>query len=165
MGKTTRGAFDYLRKLLGVPGRKPRPPRAPRQAALPTALHPEKQRRVEELRRELKKREGAPRRVPRPPAKPKPPRPRYRRMTDNERALARALSRVTFGLATAAERFANEIGGEARSMYPLITNRQANFLRNLVHRYRRQISPSALPPEERHLLVDPKPKRRELEAV
>lgn len=154
-GKLSRGRFDYLRKLLGVRGRKPRPPRRPAQKALVPPIPAEKQRRVEELRRELAKRGHI---APKRPAQPRQ-RPRFRAMTDNERALAVALGGVKFPVGSTA-RFARELRGEARSMYPLITNRQANYLRTLVHRYRRQINPSSLPRDERHLLLDPKKKRR-----
>lgn len=163
--KLSRGEFDHLRKLLGVRGRKPRPPRPPQTAGAvaggvacepPRPVPSEKQRRVDELRREIQKRADAQKGKPRPVKRTSP---RFRAMTDNERALAAALSRVTFAVASYAKRFARDIGSEARSEFPLISNGQANYLRNLVHRYRRQINPSSLPPEERHLLVDAKKKR------
>jgi hypothetical protein len=68
-------------------------------------------------------------------------RTRYRPMTPDEISMARAVSptRVTYVPATGTKRFAHCIAMEAEEPQPQITERQAQYLRDLVLRFRRQL--------------------------
>ncbi|MEX2155097.1 MAG: hypothetical protein WD825_17260 [Gemmatimonadaceae bacterium] len=65
--------------------------------------------------------------------------PQFRPMTEDERRMARALAGVTMIPGIPSKRFAGDIASEAASASAQISERQANALRSLVHRYRRQI--------------------------
>lgn len=61
-------------------------------------------------------------------------------MTDDERTLARALSRCTFVPATATKRFARDMGDRAAmDESPELTPKQKKYLYEAVIRFRRQI--------------------------
>lgn len=78
-----------------------------------------------------------------------------RPMTEAEVALACALSRCSFPVASTPKRFARELAGEvAQGGSREITERQAAYLRRLVSIYRRQIPPASIPEAERYLLTD-----------
>jgi hypothetical protein len=77
-----------------------------------------------------------------------------RPMTDAEVALARALARCSFPVASWSKRFARELGAAAAAPQPTITEKQAAAMRRLVSTYRRQIAPASIPEAERHLLTD-----------
>lgn len=76
-----------------------------------------------------------------------------RPMTEVERALVTALARCSFPVASPPKRFARDLASQADATGE-ITERQAEHLRRLVARFRRQIRPSALPESERWLLTD-----------
>lgn len=68
----------------------------------------------------------------------------WRRMTDNERALAGALGCCTFLPGSNHKRFARNIAAQATAEEPKITDKQRGYLHKMVHRYRRQISTAIL---------------------
>jgi hypothetical protein len=76
-----------------------------------------------------------------------------RPMTDAEVALARALARCSFPVASTPKRFAREVRAQVDHGAE-ITERQAAYLRRLVSIYRRQIPPASIPEAERYLLTD-----------
>ena len=63
----------------------------------------------------------------------------YRPMTTDECTMARALAEVTMVPGIPSKRFAREMAAESRSAVSQISARQAEVLRSLVYRYRRQI--------------------------
>lgn len=71
-------------------------------------------------------------------------------MTEPERIAAEALGACIFIPGSPPKRFARQIAADAKSANPQITERQAEWLRVLVHRYRRQI-----PAEVVALAADP----------
>lgn len=77
---------------------------------------------------------------------PKAPRKKaeWRRMTDAERRLAKALADCTFPPATSQKRFARSIAAQAEMAEPQITDKQRAYLHMMVHRYRRQIPTNIL---------------------
>lgn len=93
-------------------------------------------------------------RLPAPKAKREPA--VYRAMTADEVALATALGRCSFSVGSFDKRFARDISAAAAVQQPLITAKQADLLRRLVTRYRRQIRATDVPEAERHLLTKPK---------
>lgn len=68
----------------------------------------------------------------------------WRRMTDAERRLAKALADCSFPPATAQKRFARSIAAQADADEPKITDKQRAYLHQMVHRYRRQIPTEVL---------------------
>lgn len=67
------------------------------------------------------------------------PQPRYRPMVVDEQAMALALAQVTMIPGIPSKGFARAMAAAARAEAPAITERQADTLRSLVYRYRRQI--------------------------
>lgn len=68
--------------------------------------------------------------------------PTYRKMTEIEKLAAILLSECSFPPATRQKRFALNIGGLAKMENPEITEKQANYLWLMLHRYRRQLRPT-----------------------
>lgn len=66
----------------------------------------------------------------------------YRLMTAGEREMARALGRVTFVPGIRSKALARALAAEAELPPCQITEKQAEALRSLVRRYRRQILPA-----------------------
>lgn len=62
-----------------------------------------------------------------------------RRMSSEEREMAKHLSGCSFLPGSAAKRFARDIGDEAAADEPTITERQSAYLRSCVYTFRRQI--------------------------
>lgn len=81
---------------------------------------------------------------------------KFRPMTDVEKRLVRALALCTMHAATFDRRFAQSMKRESAQLEPKITEKQAETLRKLITRYRRQIRPDELPESERHLLEESK---------
>ena len=75
----------------------------------------------------------------------------WRPMTEDERKLALLLAAKSFTPGTADKRFARDIAQQAA--LEKITDKQAAWLRRLVHKYRRQFRAEDVPEAERHLLV------------
>lgn len=67
-----------------------------------------------------------------------------RPMTDDERRMAIALGRCSFVPATAAKRFARKIAARAQLPEPKVSPGEADLLRRLTKRYRRQIAPDVV---------------------
>lgn len=67
------------------------------------------------------------------------PIPQLRPMTEDERRMAEVLGRCRILPGSPEKRFAGAMATLAAQHEPLITVRQAEWLRVLVHRYRRQI--------------------------
>lgn len=64
-------------------------------------------------------------------------------MSNVEKQMAIAIGRCTFPPGLPAKRFAREMAANAQSESPKpLTERQATWLRKLVHNYRRQIPPA-----------------------
>jgi hypothetical protein len=63
----------------------------------------------------------------------------YRLMTPDEVAMAKALGECSFPVASWDKRFGRELGAQARLFPPWVTAAQAEHLRRMVKRYRRQI--------------------------
>lgn len=83
---------------------------------------------------------------------PKRERAVFRAMTSDERVLVYALSDCSFTPGSFDKRFARDLRARAGEDQPQISEKQAALLRQLIHRYRRQILVQRVPVAERHLL-------------
>ena len=84
----------------------------------------------------------------------------FRPMTADEQALARALRRGALMVSAFDRDFAAKIHRQADARTPEITEKQAAMLRQLITRYRKKVNPASIPEAERHLIDEPKGKRR-----
>lgn len=63
-------------------------------------------------------------------------------MTDQERSMAKALGQCSFLPGTFDKRYAGVFAFEAKRDQPEITEKEAELLRRMTYRYRRQIDPA-----------------------